>query len=207
MRCFLLIMLCVSSFCVHGQDERFYRDIFSGGLYKPPQDFEFKILVESPKYVLDLNSDGVEDSFQTVKKDGVDFIKINDPFGKVKFEKALDAKGVDSKIFRINLKAVKPRVNVLILHYYEGKTQAAVFEASARLYFVTIHDNDLNQITMTKGPYFWSEREGVAGKYWRKRYSVNLVDYNKDGTMEISVSYNKSQKIYFYSNDRTWKLL
>ncbi|MFT6630869.1 MAG: hypothetical protein ACJAS4_000813 [Bacteriovoracaceae bacterium] len=207
MKTLIVLILCIVSYRGEAQDERFYRNIFNGKLYKGVESFVYKIKVESPKYTLDLNRDGIEDSFQTIKKDGVDFIRVNDPFGNIVFESALMTKGKNSKIFKAHLKTISNSVDVLILHFYEGDNEAAIFEGSGRLYFVTIRDRNLKKITLTKGPYFWTEKERAAGKYWNKRYSVNVLDYNKDGQKEISVSYNKSSQIYFYISDGLWDVL
>lgn len=204
MKRLFFMILCVISSLGHTQDERFYRDIFNGRLGSAPKPFNYKIKVESPRYSIDLNHDGVEDSFQTVKKDGVDFIRINDPFGNPVFEQALMTKGRGSSIFKAHLKTISKSVDVLILHFYEGENDAAIFESSARLYFVTIRNKNLRKITMTKGPYFWTEKERAAGKYWNKRLSVNVIDYNKDGRNEISVSYNKLSRVYFYISEGIW---
>ncbi len=205
MRWILLLTLGVTSFYSWGQDERFYRKMFSSKLSEAIEDFDYKIHVDSPRYTLDLNRDGLKDSFQTVKKDGVDFIRVIDPFGKIVFEKSLLTKGAYGRIFKARFVAVKKDVDVLILYYYEGETQSATFEGSARLYFLTIPGKDLGRITLSRGPYFWHERERGEGKYWNRRYSVNILDYNKDGVQEISVSYNKSSRVYFYISDGVWK--
>lgn len=207
MKTLIVLILCVVSWNSFAQDERFYRNIFNGKLYKGVEKFVYKVQVSSPKYTLDLNRDGIEDSFQTLKKDGVDFIRVNDPFGNIVFERSLETKGKNSKIFKAHLKSISKSVDVLILHFYEGDNEAAIFEGSARLYFVTIRDRNLRKITLTKGPYFWSEKERAAGKYWNKRYSVNVLDYNKDGQKEISVSYNKFSEVYFYISDGLWEAL
>ncbi len=207
MQSLIVLFLCIMSFNSFSQDERFYRKMFSSKASKNIEEFEFKIGVASPRYTLDLNRDGLKDSFQTVKKDGVDFIRIMDPFGRVVFEKSLLTKGKKSSIFKAHLKTISKNVDVLILHFYDGYTESSTFEGSARLYFLTIPNRKLNLITMTKGPYFWTERERTAGKYWNKRYTVNVLDYNNDGFKEISVSYNKLSRVYFYISDGIWEKL
>ncbi|MBT4793041.1 MAG: hypothetical protein HON90_15820 [Halobacteriovoraceae bacterium] len=156
---------------------------------------------------MDLNRDGIEDSFQTVKKDGVDFIRINNHEGQKIFEEELLTKGKKSHVFKAHLRSINKSVDVLILHYYEGDNEAVGFEGSARLYFLTIRDKSLNKITLRKGPHFWTERESVTGRYWNKRYSVNVLDYNSDGQNEISVSYNNLSRVYFYLRDGKWSTL
>lgn len=188
------------------QDEKYYRSIYSGKFFgESNKDFVYKIEVKSKKYMLDLNEDGKLDSFQTVKKDGTDFIRINDEYGRTIFEQKLVTKGFNSSIYRASLKKVAKKTNVLILHFYEGENKAGVFESSARLYFVTIPMNDFSKITLTEGPFYWTEREGAAKKYWARRYSVSTVDFNNDGIREIATSFNSIQKIYFYQGNGIWK--
>lgn len=207
MRTCFILFLCILSTAVSAQDERFFRDIFSGELYKENKKSPYKIGVESPQYILDLNQDGIEESFQTIKKDGLDFFRVNDPWGKKVFEGKLLAKGKNSSIFKVNFFNITHKDYVLVLHYYEGDNESSTFEGSARLYFITIQDKNLNKISMTKGPYFWSERERAAGKYWNKRFSVNTIDYNKDGIKEISVSFNKTTKLFYYVANGVWTSL
>ena len=200
----LLIILVVSS-AGYSQDERFYRKMFYGNENHFIENFNHKISVKSPRYALDLNRDGIEDFFQTVKKDGVDFIRIMDHFGKIVFERSLMTKGNRSRIFKAKLKKISNNVDALILYFYDGHNQAVNFEGSARLYIITIPGRNFSKITLTKGPYFWTEREKASGTYWNRRYSVNIIDYNKDGVREISVNYNKSAKILFYADNGLWK--
>ena len=203
----VILFLCIMSIDALAQDERFYRKMFTGKSSESIEEFHYKVHVQSPRYMLDLNRDGVEEAFQTVKKDGVDFIRIMDPFGRVVFEKSLMTKGKLSRVYKAQLRNVTHDTDVLVLHFYDGDTQSATYEGSARLYFLTIPARDLKRITLTKGPYFFTERERAAGKYWKKRYSVNILDYNNDGKNEISVSYNKLSRVYFYISDGVWQAL
>lgn len=192
------------------QDERFYRQLFDGSLARQKKkDFVFKYEFTSPEYMIDLNRDGVVDSFQTVKKDGVDFIRIMDANGMTKFEASLEGKGKRSRIFKAHLLGVSGKADVLILHYYEGDTDEAVYEGSARIYVLTIEDKNLNKISMTKGPHFFHERESADehySKYWNRRFVVNTVDYNSDGIKEISVSFNSIHRIMTYNGSGVWTI-
>ena len=208
---FFVVTMCHQVFApAYCQDERFYRQLFDGSFSRAQdKDFVYKYEFTSPEYMIDLNRDGIVDSFQTVKKDGVDFIRIMDANGITKFEASLEAKGVGSKIFKAHLLGVSKEADALILHFYEGKTEAAVFEGSARIYVITIQDRDMNKITMTKGPHFFHEFESEDGhyyKYWNRRFIVNTVDYNSDGAKEISVSFNGIHRILIYKGNGVWSL-
>jgi hypothetical protein len=206
MKSILIFALCVLSFQAFSQDERYYRSLFSGKIFDIDQnDFKFKVSVESPKYMIDLDRDGIMDSIQTMKKDGVDFFRINDPHGRQIFFDKLMTKGKDSKIFKVQFTKIKDGVDALIVHFYEGDNDAAIFEGSARIYIYTILQNNLLKISKTRGPLIWMEKQRAAGKYYNRRYSVNLVDYNKDGVKEISTSFNKIHRILMYTHAGIWK--
>ena len=207
MKTLILLLLCVCSFYSFGQDERFYRSMFNGVLSKKNEFTPYKVKVFSPKYMIDLNRDGIKESFQTVKKDGIDFIRLNNSFGELIFEASLFTKGSNSSIYKANFFNVKENVDVLVLHFYEGENSSATFEASGRLYFITILNQDMRTASLTRGPYFWHERERAAGKYWNRKYTVNFVDYNNDGTREISVSFNDISRIYYYTKNGVWKTI
>lgn len=208
---FFIVTLCHQGVApAIAQDERFYRQLFDGSFSRlQDKDFVFKYEFTSPEYMIDLNRDGIVDSFQTVKKDGVDFIRIMDANGNTKFEASLEGKGKGSGIFKAHLLGVSKSADVLILHYYEGDTDEAVYEGSARIYVVTIENRDLNKISMTKGPHFFHERESADehySKYWNRRFVVNTIDYNSDGVKEISVSFNKIHRIMTYNGGGVWTL-
>lgn len=204
---YLTLMLCILSIAAYAQDERYFRSIYSGELFDlKDKNYYHKVKVSSQKYMIDLNRDGKEDSIQTMKMDGNDFVRINDEYGREVFRHMLETKGRNSAIFRASFKNIDAHNDVLILHFYEGETQAAIYEASARLYFLTIPKRDLRKIKITKGPFFWMEKERAAGKYYNRRYSVNTVDYNNDGTREISVSFNNINRVYMFVNGSWQKL-
>ena len=204
MKMILFLVLCVLSLSSFSQDERFYRNMFNGVLNDKTQDIPYKIKVFSPKYMIDLDRDGIEDSFQTIKKDGIDFFRINNAYGEKQFEAELTTKGAKSSIYKVNFMRVNKDVDVLVLHFYEGHNQSASFEGSARLYFVTLVKRNLAEASLTKGPYFWTEKEGAAGKYWNRKFTVNLIDYNRDGQKEISVSFNKATRVFYYTSNGIW---
>lgn len=189
------------------QDERYYRKIFTGELEdRSKQTIQYKVVVRSPRYEVDLNQDGKNESLRIEKKDNEDFFIIYDDFGRELLNKKLPAIGARSRILKIDLKSINKNINSLILHFYEGSTEATNFEAMAKLFFVTFDKRDLKKMKFQAGPHFFHEK--VKGKqYLNRRYSVNVIDYNKDGSREISISYNKISRIYFYGKNGLWKRL
>ena len=203
----ILFSALLSSFSLYAQDERYYRKIFTGELEdKTKEVFRYKVIVKSPRYEIDLNQDGSLESIRVEKRDGFDFFVVYDEFGKELLNQNLPAIGARSRLLKVDLKGINKKVNSLILHFYEGATEATNFEAMAKLFFVTFEKDDLKKITFQSGPHFFHEKL-KGNQYLNRRYSVNLIDYNKDGSREISISYNKISRIYFYGRNGIWKKL
>lgn len=208
MKGFLLIALFLFSYNSLAQDERYYRKIFTDELvFKPQEVVDYKVEVETPTYQIDLNGDHFKEGIRVEKKDGIDFIKIYDKYGRKLFEKKLDSIGFQSKLFKIQLRSITKDVNALILHFYEGKIESTKFESSARIFFISFMKSKLEEMHFYKGPHFFHEKEKVDNQYWSRRYSVNTIDYNNDGINEISISYNKISRIFFYIGEGIWRRL
>lgn len=203
-----IFFLLVLSSSVYGQDERFFQNVFKGKFAEERNNKNiFKIRVSTPRYELDLNRDGIKEALQIEKRDGMDAVLLYDSYGKKLYETTLVPKGKRSHLFRASQVKISKDVEVLLLHYYEGDLESKTFEGSARLYFLTIRNKDLRNITLTKGPFFWSERERAAEKYWARRYTVNTVDYNNDGYKEISVLFNNIARVYYFAPEGNWYTL
>lgn len=191
-------------FRLHAQEERYFRKMFTGQL-KPnsKQEKEFKYVFKSPAYQLDLNDNGFPESIRLLKKDGLDYIAIENFEGQTIFEDRLFAYGGGSNIFKLTKTKIAPHVNVLILHYYEGEVRARKYNGTARLYFLTI-DKRYRVWKLTKGPLFWHEHEEVKDRYWQRDYNLDVTDFDHDGTKEIAVSYNRINRIYKYLGKGNW---
>lgn len=206
MKAFLWIILLAASLPVLGQDERYYRKIYSNELTQKTEEIQkYKVIVKSPSYRLDLNRDGFEEVIKTEKRDGKDFFVIRDHFGRTLIDKQLSAIGSGGVVYRVQFKTISANTDALILHYYEGAIDATNFMAQARLYFLTISNRSLKKIHFFKGPHFFNETEKFPDKYSVKRLSVNTIDYNKDGIKEISVSFNKIHRVFFYVAEGIWQ--
>ena len=157
--------------------------------------------------MIDLNRDGVEEAIQTVKKDGIDFIRVSNTKGIKIFERKLETKGLKSSIYKISFRKIRSNVDTLIIHFFEGYTQRPYFKGTARLYFLTIEDKDFKNMYFKQGPLFWAEVEKPHLSYWNRRYTFNTVDFNKDGTRELLVSFNRINYLYYYIREGIWKQL
>lgn len=206
MKALILFLIFTKSMFVYSQDERYFNSIFDKKYIKEnTKIFHSKIEVSSDKYMIDLDRDGVEEAIQSVKKDGIDFIRISNVLGVVLFERKLETKGSGSSIFKISFRKISKDVDTLILHFNEGYTHLPYFKNSARLYFLTIEFKNLKTIYFKKGPMFWAEVEKPHLSYWNRRYVLSTKDFNRDGTREILVSYNRINYLYFYLKEGIWR--
>jgi hypothetical protein len=190
----------------YGQDERLWRKILTGDVIE-----DEKKAPVAPKYVfagatyrLDLDGDGKLEGIQMVKNDLLDAVEIFTPDGRRLFRGDLEPQGVLARVERLRLVDLSPQTRVLIIHYYEGKTEGRRMEATARLWFLTWPKTDLSQMTLTKGPGYWHEFEGVREQYGRRLYSVNVRDYDNDGTKDIAVAFNNMMSVWRYKRGQ-WK--
>lgn len=202
----LLITLLFAGYSL-AQDERDFRSVFTGNINKKMElkdEVKYKWKVNTPFYYLDLTDDNIEESFGFEKRDGEDWIHFLDllkrPFKSFRF----DPKGGHSRLYKVQLRQITPKSKVLILYYFEGKTQAVDYISTARLYFVTIDDNKLSTLKMYKGPYYLYEKEEHPEHYHRRRFKVGVYDFNKDGKLEIYTKFHKIIRVYSYLGDGRW---
>jgi hypothetical protein len=205
---FLMIFLLFSG-TLMAQDERYYRQMLSGGLPEFNSDKvkakeKVHYFFKSPAYRLDLNQDGVEEYIQTAKRDGADWIQITDFSGRSVFESKIFAMGAESVIYKIRFMQISKDVKALILFLDEGKTQSVRFESTARIYVLSFEKNNLETLKLSQGPHFYHEREAQREQYSRRHYQVNVVDFDGDGVKEISIQYNHIQRMMKYIGRGEW---
>ena len=191
------------------QDERYFRQLFSGELAKK-EDIEkgqkkYSYFIHTPYYALDLNHDGVMEQVAFVKKDSEDWLEILDYEKKKIFSYQFDNKGFDSELFRIEFKQLSPVTSVLLLHYYEGVSHYTEFQATARIYAVTIDNNDLTTLKGFKGAIFFDETKSFKGHYHKRSYEVYLEDLNKDSVKELVIKHNLTSTVFVYKGQGTWQ--
>lgn len=191
-----------------GQDERYYRYILTGELsrfHDEQKEFDrSQFKVRGASYKVDLNGDGVEETLEPQNRDGVNWLEIRDYSKRKVFEAKLVPNGGESSLYKIKLVQISPNVRALILFLDEGFTQGLKFEATARIYVVSFEKNDLGTMKMSEGPSFFHEKEAQREQYWRRDYNVNIFDIDGDGTREISVMYNRIQRIMKYRGQGEW---
>lgn len=207
LRMFSIFSILMFSVSIFAQDERFFRDIYTGKL----KDLNLKIdrnkrkvVVNSGLYQMDINDDGLPESLVYSKKDNEDYFEIYNFRGQLIFKTFLQATGEQASLYKINFVNISKNVRALVLHFFEGMTRSTRFEGIARLYVVSLENNDLESLTAFKGPHFFHEYEKVRDFYWRRAFKVNVLDYDKDGIKEISANYKTTTSILRYKGRGQW---
>lgn len=208
---FSYILLFWSSDRSYGQDEKFIRkvfkkqtnDLFSKGLGRR----RFHWVVNGPAHNVDFNGDGFKEKIYISKRDQQDWIVVANSDNKALFEGVLNPVGRGSKIYKINMTSLNSNVRVMVLHYFEGVTDYIHTRGTSRLYFVSMDYNNLDTLSLFKGPIVWEEKEEKLGHYHQRLYDLKFKDYNNDGLKEVSVSYNHIGQVYFYKGGGNWQLL
>ena len=206
-QCLVFFMILLGSTEIFAQDERYYRQILTGEL---PQTAETKesfvrnYLVKGPEYLVDLDSDGIEEVIQPEKRDGIDYLTILSSSRTIIFSARLFASGGNSSIYKIRLVYVTPTVRTLIIFLDEGSTKGLRFESVARIYLLTYEDNKLSTLTLSPGPHIYHEKEGQRDQYWRRDFVVDVKDLNADGKREVIAHFGPIQHAYEYKGRGVW---
>nr|MBA2405229.1 hypothetical protein [Bdellovibrionales bacterium] len=208
LRLFLIFSLCWSAFA---QDERYYRQILNGELPLLGQEIrevqEHQFNVKGASYTFDLNDDGMEEIIQPQKRDGVDWIEIKSLLQTKIFEAKLLAMGGESVLYKVKVAHLSKTTKVLILFLDEGKTNGRRFESTARIFLITFDNNDLTTMHITQGPHHFHEKEGQREQYWRKDYSVDVRDVDKNGVRDVVVEFGHIQRVMLYMGKGEWERL
>lgn len=204
----ILLSLLLFSGALWAQDERYYRQILSGELPAMFQGLQettqHQFNVRGPAYLVDLNGDGIEETIQPQKRDGVDWIEIKDSSRRTVFESELFAAGAHSHLYKAKLVSLSEKIRALVLFLDEGVTEGKAFDATAKIYVVSWEKNDFTSMRIAPGPHFFVERQAIRDQYYRRDYLVNVVDLNKDGQKEIIVHFNHIQRIMEYKGRGEW---
>lgn len=190
------------------QDERYFRQLFSGEINKGKAEVDekkYSYFVHTPYYALDLNRDGVPEQIVFVKKDNEDWIEILNSEKKKIFGYRFENKGYDSELFRVELKTLSPTSSILLLYYYEGISKYINFQGTSRVYAITIDNNDLNTMKAFKGPSFFDEQKTFKGHYHKRNYEVILEDLNRDGVKELIVKHRNTSTVFMYRGLGLWQ--
>jgi hypothetical protein len=208
----LIVSLIILSFKLKAQDERFFRQIFSGDL----KETSFKVqpltgpktywyTASTPFYEMDLNQDDVPETIMFIKRDNEDWLEIFDFYKKKLFSYRFENMGITSGLYRIEKKRLSDETEILFLYYYVGVTQFEKTDSSARMYFLTIDKKDLSTIHVIKGPSYFEERKSTNGHYHQRKYNVELLSLNNDKYREVVIRTRGTNEVYIYAGNGKWK--
>lgn len=208
----LLLFLTLTIFhqCVEAQDERYFRQLLSGELlqkedHTPPEARNYHFRYNTPYYLLDINGDGLKESISFAKKDNEDWIEIYDGKNQLIYNYQFENKGIESELYRIELKRLNSETRVLLLHYFEGYTNYLHYQGSARIYATTIDNGNLKSLSTHRGAALFDESRLLKGHYHLRNYDAILEDLNEDGTKELVVKYRKISTVFTYLGNGKWK--
>jgi hypothetical protein len=207
---FLLIFLLVP-WRAMPQDERYFRQIFSGEISKAAEkasDKKYSYFLHTPYYGIDLNNDKILEQIVFVKKDSEDWIEIFEEKSGIKnkvFSYRFETKGFGSELFRIEFKRLSAETTILLLHYYEGTSRYTEMQSSSKIYALTIDRQDLNTISALSGPTVFEEYKSLKGNYHLRNYQVYLEDLNNDLSKELVIKYRSSIQVFMYLGNGKWK--
>ena len=204
----LSLVLVVMSWRATAQDERYFRQLFSGEINKKQEvvdDKKYSYFVHTPYYALDLNRDGVSEQVVFVKKDNEDWIEILNGEKKKIFGYRFENKGYDSELFRIELKTLSATTSILLLYYYEGVSKYINFQGTSRVYAITIDNNNLTTMAAFKGPSFFDEQKTFKGHYHKRHYQVYLEDLNRDFIKELVIKHREASTVFLYKGKGRWQ--
>jgi hypothetical protein len=197
---------------LQAQDERFFRQIFSGELQASKSTEltdgtkkTYWYSAHTPFYNLDLNQDGQSEKIVFVKKDNEDWLDIFDSAKNKIFSYKFENMGINSGLYRIEQKRLSPETEILFLYYYVGSTQFTNTDASARLYLLTIDNRDLKTMHVLKGPSYFEERKTSSEHYHQRKYFIELVQLNKSATKEVVIKHAGMSEVFIYSGNGKWK--
>ena len=203
----LWLLMFVVSWSALAQDERYFRQLFSGEILKSNEGNSAKKYswnIHTPFYELDLNRDKLPENITFVKKDNEDYIEIFDSELKKVFSYRLENKGYGSDLYRIELKTLSADTVILLLYYYEGATKYINLQGTSRVYAITIDNNDLKSMTAFKGPSVFDEQKTFKGHYHKRNYEVYLEDLNKDSIKELIIKRRNVSNVFLYKGSGKW---
>jgi hypothetical protein len=198
----------VVSWSALAQDERYFRQLFSGEISKSKdknEDKKYTYVVHTPYYYLDLNKDSISEQIVFAKKDNEDWIEIFDHEKNKIFSYRFDNIGFESDLFRIEQKTLGPQTSILILYYYEGISNYINFQGTSRIYAITIDNNNLKSLKAFKGTSFFDEVKTFKGHYHKRNFQVYLDDLNNDKVKELVIKHRNDSDVFVYRGDGKWQ--
>lgn len=202
---FLMVLLVVSS--VQAQDERLFRELLLNGEKERVEskvEALYRIKARSNRHYIDLTGDNRPESLFTSKRDGEDWLQIYDHKGKEVLRELLMPHGPFSRLYRIQIRKLNDASKVMVLYFYEGVTRYLDFRGTTRIYLVSYDNNDLETLSIYKGPVIWDENRTFREHYHQRKYEVSMYDLDGDNTRELTVNYGRMNRVYKYLGKGKW---
>lgn len=201
----VFLLLVISSYFVHSQDEDFFKQILKRELVtsdriSPDPDF----ITKNKFYRYDIVGDSRLEVIIPSKRDGSDWITIKNSVGEILFESKLQAYGVDATLYKIRVTTLKPGVRAIQFYYMEGVTDWVQYQRTARVYLLS-YDNGKFGYKLYKAAHISIEKEKVRDQYWRRKFVVEPTNIDGDDIKELMISYGQIQHVFFYKGDGIWK--
>jgi hypothetical protein len=193
--------------CAQAQDERYFREIFTGEMiHKDKKEEAKKVYYQAftPRYIFDLNNDGDKEKFFYETRDAGHNFYIENSHNELLYKASFESVGKGAHLYRVGIHHLNPQTTVLLLYFFEGSIDYLNFQGTSRLYFLTIEDNDLHKIYLNRGPIIWEEFQNTKGHYRQRPFDISLIDYNHDGTREIAVKNHLISRVYLYRGKGLW---
>ncbi len=210
-KCAVIFIFAIGfSLAAQAQDERFFRSLFNGEANSEARledrEKKYSYILHTPMYALDLNDDGKSEYVVYVKKDSEDWLVILDQYKEKLFSYKFETKGFDSALFKVEKKTINSDANILVLHYYEGKTKYINYQSTARIYAMSVDKLKENKMkfSVITGPSFFEEYKSRLGHFHIRNYSVNVLDLNGDKSNELIIKFRQQSTVYTYNGDGHW---
>jgi len=204
------LIFALLTLAAHAQDERFFRTLFTGEATRDARledsEKKYSYVLQTPMYAIDINDDGKNEYVVFSKKDSEDWLIVLDQYREKLFSYKFETKGFDSGLYRIEKKTLNDQSNVLVLHYYEGKTQYIHYQSTARIYALAVDKLKENKMSFAvmAGPSFFEEYKSRLGHFHIRNYSVNVLDLNNDKTNELIIKYRNQSTVFTYNGNGKW---
>jgi hypothetical protein len=202
------LMTFLTFFLMHfgafAQDEKYFRELFSGDLVKEVKEvhqknYSFKF--HTPMYLIDILGDGKKQGIMGVKKDGEDWLEIYDTNREKIFSYQFTSVAANGQLYRVVKHQLDSQTTLMLLYYFEGIVDYLSTAGSARLYFLTIDNRDLKKISVYKGPSIYEEVKTSKGHYHLRNYKIRINEYNQK---EVLISYKDINRAYLYRGNGNW---
>jgi len=205
------MMLCLYVFILTpsllAQDERTFRELLTENdrevkeqNRRPHYDF----MVRGNRYYLDLTGDNQPESFFPSKRDGGDWLELFNSKGAKIFDFKFDTAGTFSRIYKVQMRKISATAKILIFYFYEGVTKHINLEGTARVYFLTWENDNLQSLSMFKGPYIWDENRTFRNHYHQRKFELSMYDFDGDYTREVAVRYGTITRVFKYLGRGKW---